>query len=186
LNRQGFFCEKIFFLISCINFAKKLNNMKKIVIIVLGILFSLNVVAQNKTINSLTYKSSAGVRVGYIGGLAGALNLKTFIGDIEAVELISNFSSAGTTFVGLYELHGDLSSEENIKWYLGGGINAGIYKVPGTSSIAVFGLSGVAGIDYKFKDMPINLALDWQPSVQFKKNYGWGGAWITAAVRYTF
>jgi hypothetical protein len=161
--------------------------MKKLYIITLGILISISSFAQNKTINSLTYKSSAGVRVGVLSNLAsGGLNLKTFISDNEAVELISIFTKNGTTFVGLYELHGDLSSEENIKWYLGGGINTSIYKVTGANSFAVFGITGVAGVDYKFKDLPINLALDWQPSFQFKKYYGWGGAWITAAVRYTF
>ena len=47
------------------------------------------------------------------------------------------------------------------------------------------GIDGVLGLDYKFKDAPINISLDWQPSVTLigaSSSPAYGGI----AVRYTF
>ena len=133
--------------------------------------------AQNKTANSLQYKTAIGVKLWNGGGVT----LKTFVKDNQALELIGFLNSAGTRITGLYEFHGDLNTEGNLKWYLGFGAHAGLYKLNNT----LFGGDGVVGMDYKFKDMPLNLALDWQPTVEFKKNYGFTGNWGGLAIRYT-
>ncbi len=133
--------------------------------------------AQNKTANSLSYKTAIGVKV-WNG--AGA-TLKTFLSERDALEFIGFFNTYGTRITGLYEFHGDLNTEGNLKWYVGFGAHVGLYKLDNT----VFGLDGVIGIDYKFANAPINLALDWQPSLELKKNYGFNSNWGGFAIRFT-
>jgi hypothetical protein len=155
----------------------KFYIMKKIILLSIFILSSILSFSQNKTANSLTYKTSVGLRLGAGGGL----NLKTFIDEKKAVEFIGFFSSKVTRIVALYEIHGDLNTESNLKWYFGFGPNIGFYK---NVSQAAIGITGAVGLDYKFKNLPLNLAIDWQPSFQSGGN-GFLGDWITLGVRYT-
>jgi hypothetical protein len=148
--------------------------MKKIVMLVVIVANVMVLQAQNKTANSLEYKTAVGLRLGAGGGL----NLKTFLDKKNALEFLGFFDSDGVRIVGLYEIHGDLSTEGNLKWYLGAGGNIGLYK-----AATVFGVTGVVGIDYKFKELPLNVAIDWQPTIQTKN--GFAGDWVTLAVRYT-
>ncbi len=45
---------------------------------------------------------------------------------------------------------------------------------------------GVIGLDYKFKDAPINVSLDWQPSFNFVGYNYFEGGWGGLGIRYTF
>lgn len=152
--------------------------MKKIGIIVAAFLivgFSSN--AQNKTANSLSYKTSAGIKIWDGAGIS----LKTFIDPKNAVEFIGFFNGNGTRISGLYEIHGDLNTESNLKWYFGPGAHIGLYH-----SLTYFGLDGVIGMDYKFKNQPINLSLDWQPSFEFGSGAGFAANYGGLGIRYTF
>ncbi len=151
--------------------------MKYLFLAALTIILVTTASAQNKTANSLSYKTAIGVKV-WNG--AGA-TLKTFLTEKDALEFIGFFNGDGTRITGLYELHGDLNTEGNLKWYVGFGAHVGLYKLDNT----VFGLDGVVGIDYKFANAPINLALDWQPSLELKKNYGFNSNWGGFAIRFT-
>ncbi len=46
-------------------------------------------------------------------------------------------------------------------------------------------MDGVLGLDYKIKGAPINVSIDWQPSINFvgygRFESGWGGL----GIRYT-
>ncbi|MCX6318354.1 MAG: hypothetical protein NTW29_13775 [Bacteroidetes bacterium] len=42
------------------------------------------------------------------------------------------------------------------------------------------------GLDYKLKTAPINISLDWQPSIEFDENLGFVGSWGGLGIRYTF
>jgi hypothetical protein len=162
----------------------KINRMKKLLLVVVC-LSALNFAfAQNKTANSTSYKSAAGVKV-WDGG---ALNLKTFLKEEkEALEFIGFFYNGGVRITGLYEWHGNLSTEGELKWYAGGGAHVNLFKVGGVSGTRV-GIDGIVGLDYKFKQMPLNVALDWQPAYEFGKDNtgGFSGNWGGLAVRYTF
>ena len=133
--------------------------------------------AQNKTANSLSYKTAIGVKVWNGAGVT----LKTFLTEKDALEFIGFFNTYGTRITGLYEFHGNLNTEGNLKWYVGFGGHVGLYK----PSITVIGVDGVIGIDYKFASAPINLALDWQPSLELKKDYGFNSNWGGFAIRFT-
>jgi hypothetical protein len=68
-------------------------------------------------------------------------------------------------------------------------VYAGFYKnefQKSYSSKMDLGIDGVLGLDYKFGGIPVNLSLDWQPSVSFTGNSGAHAAYGGVAVRYTF
>jgi hypothetical protein len=131
--------------------------------------------AQNKTANSDSYKSGIGIRVWDGAGFS----LKTFFAENQAIDLTAFFSK-NTRIVGLYQKHGDLSTEGNFKWYAGVG-----GSVVFVNSASVVGLNGVIGLDYKLRKMPINASFDWQPVLQFKNGDKYDN-WFSLAVRYTF
>jgi len=135
-------------------------------------------VAQNKTANSNSYKTAIGIKA-WNG--AGA-NLKTFIDEKNAIEVIGFFYNRATRITALYELHGDLNTEGNLKWYVGAGAHASIYK-----GYTGFGIDGVIGIDFKLPNAPLNFALDWQPALELGSGSynGFYGNWGGFAIRYT-
>ena len=159
---------------------KTRNEKMKKVIVLITILFIVKVnFAQTKTAESLTYKTAAGVKVWDGAGLT----LKTFIADKAALEFIGFFNNDGVRITGLYEYHVELNTEGNLKWYIGPGAHVVLYKGNNTT----FGIDGVVGIDYKFINLPLNISLDWQPSIEFFRGnstfiVSWGGL----GVRYTF
>jgi hypothetical protein len=154
--------------------------MKRIALVIVLAIIAVQVNAQNKTANSLTYKTGIGLKLWDGGGIT----LKTFIQDKKAVEIIGFFNGDGARVTGLYELHGDLSTEGNLKWYFGAGAHVGFYKI-NSKSKTIIGVDGVLGLDYKFKELPLNLSLDWQPSFEFESSYGFTGAFFGLSVRYT-
>lgn len=152
--------------------------MKK-VLFLFSFLLSLNfVMGQNSTANSDVYKTAIGVKIWTGAGVS----IKTFIKDNHALEFIGYFDRWGTRITGLYEIHGNLSSEGSLKWYVGPGAHVGLYK-----GITAVGVDGVVGIDYKFSNLPLNIALDWQPAFELGSGdrNGFYGNWGGLAVRFT-
>jgi hypothetical protein len=154
--------------------------MKKIYFaIVLSVFFSISDIHAQSD-----YKTAIGVKF-----YPGAFTLKHFIkADQHALEGLLYLWDRGTRITGLYEFHNEINPVNGLKWYVGPGAHVGFYnnKYGGGSS---FGVDGVLGLDYKFAKAPINLSLDWQPSVEFNSNYDNGnrfqGDWGGLAIRYT-
>ena len=95
--------------------------MKKLFVIATCI-FLVNIVgAQNKTANSIDYKTAVGIKL-WIGA---GITLKTFISEKNALEFIGYFDRYGTRITGLYEIHGNLTTEGGLKWYIGAGAHGG-------------------------------------------------------------
>jgi len=152
--------------------------MKKLAVIAICFFFVNTVSAQNKTANSGEYRTAIGIKFWDGAGL----NIKTFLTEKTALEAIAFFNSTGTRITGLYEIHGNLSTEGNLKWYVGGGAHASLYK-----NTKGGGIDGVIGVDYKFMNLPLNLALDWQPSLEIGVGSlnGFAGSYGGFAIRYT-
>ncbi|MBK8087955.1 MAG: hypothetical protein IPK31_08420 [Chitinophagaceae bacterium] len=98
--------------------------MKKLFVIATCI-FLVNIVgAQNKTANSIDYKTAVGIKLWSGAGIT----LKTFISEKNALEFIGYFDRYGTRITGLYEIHGNLTTEGGLKWYIGAGAHVGLYR----------------------------------------------------------
>jgi len=169
--------------------------MKKLHLALVCFLF-INVLAARSQSMDQTYTTALGVK---LWGDGAGISLKHFISSNRALEGIGYFWNGGTRITGLYEFHFDIVGAPGLKWYVGPGVHVGFYNdgynrnnnynnnhnnnYKGGSFV---GIDGVLGLDYKFNRAPINLSLDWQPSIEFGTNRGFYGGWGGLGIRYTF
>lgn len=122
------------------------------------------------------YQSALGVKIS--AGVAASY--KQFVANTKAIEAQSMFFSRGIRLVGLYEFHFyNIQGVDGLAWYVGPGVHAGFYR-----KSADLGIDGVIGLDYKIKNLPINLSLDWQPSYSIFGNAGLLPQFGGLAIRY--
>jgi hypothetical protein len=152
----------------------------------------------NQTWAQSDYKTAIGGRLG--APIAGSI--KHFITEAGALEGYLGFRDAGSTIYynginvtigGMYQHHFPIGDIDGFKWYIGGGALIQFYDLDDNNnhedySSTGFALNAVGGVDYKFKSIPLNLSVDWMPTVFLNKTYydnpdlGYGGI----GVRYTF
>lgn len=158
--------------------------MKKYLFIICLSIFSFAVNAQSN-VTSQNYTTAAGVKF-----YPGSFTIKHFISEKAALEGLAYFYNRGFRVTGLYEFHFDIEGAPGLKWYVGPGAHVGFYsgRKDSYNAFTRVGIDGVLGLDYKFAGAPINLSLDWQPSVDFGSKYGNGfnGNWGGFAIRYVF
>jgi hypothetical protein len=156
--------------------------------------------AQRSTPKKSYYSSSGYDYKSAIGLKSLGITYKTFIKPNRAIELVGSYWGYRATLDFAYEFHHDIESSKGLKWYIGPAAYVGMYnydryyKVNGIENGFIFGVGGIIGLDYKFKEGPFNVSLDWQPSVEFvsgedyleHSGVGFGAYWVGAAVRYTF
>lgn len=155
-------------------------NRKIILLSFIAIFACSSAFSQGNT-GSIDYKTAVGLKF-----YPGAFSVKHFLTPKSAVEGLFSFWTQGSRITGLYELHGDINSIEGLKWYFGPGVHLSFFKSDygGISP----GVDGVIGLDYKFKNAPVNISLDWQPSIELG-DYEKGrfvGDWGGLAIRYVF
>jgi hypothetical protein len=132
-----------------------------------------------------TYKTALGVKVWDGGGIS----IKHFINKKAALEGIAYFWGNGVRITGLYELHYPVKDAAGLQWYIGPGAHLGFYNRGNKNRYddgTFIGIDGVLGLDYKINNAPINLSLDWNPSIEFGDGRGFWGGWGGLGVRYTF
>jgi hypothetical protein len=128
---------------------------------------------------SQTYSTAVGIKF-----WPGAITVKHFISDDAALEGIASFWDNGFRVTGLYEIHGDISSDvPGLRWYVGPGAHLGAYN--GTwyhgnyynSGALSIGIDGIIGLEYKFNGAPIAVSADLQPYLELNHPYVdiWGG-----------
>ena len=132
------------------------------------------------------YKNAIGGRFGSANGVS----FKTGVSNNAMLELIGNFRSSGGSsyfnLTGLYEVYNPIGGAEGLNWYYGAGATIGSYKVKGVNSDVYLSANGVLGLDYKFKEAPINLSIDWVPALQLTPNTGFWGGDVGLGVRFAF
>ncbi|MDP4223560.1 MAG: hypothetical protein Q8868_09630 [Bacteroidota bacterium] len=134
------------------------------------------------------YNTGVGLRLGFYNGLA----VKHFLGDRSAVEGILVTRWRGFELTGLYEMHNQAFDIERLRWYFGGGGHIGFWNGDNTpwgeraTNYTLAGIDGVLGIEYSFREVPINVGLDWKPEVNFT---GYSVFWPEGgalSIRYIF
>lgn len=145
-------------------------------IVLLSILLSLSYFTT--TANAQNYKSAIGGRLGD----PIAASYKHFLKDSNnALEVIVGwdvFNETSFALTVLYEKHHDLFDSDIFQVYYGYGGDIGTNN----NKLRV-GIDGVAGLDFNFKEKPINVSFDFKPAIYFGDglNLVWGGG---LAVRY--
>ena len=154
--------------------------------ILTSILFAGILLQANSQSLGTSYTTAIGVKV-----YPASLSVKHFVQQNNAIEGLLAFWESGNRLTGLYEIHGDINNAEGLKWYIGPGAHIGSWNDtwkknnPTRESGMVVGVDGILGLDFKFKNVPLNMSIDWQPSFnligyQYFES-GWGGL----GIRYT-
>ncbi len=136
-------------------------------------------VSAQKNSSSFDYSTAVGVKF-YPGGIT----LKHFLNDKHALEGIAYFWNRGTRITGLYEIHNQITSIGGLRWYVGPGAHVAFYSNKYYGGATYVGIDGVLGLDYKFKEIPLNISLDWQPAFEFGDGAGFSGSWGGLGIRY--
>lgn len=159
--------------------------MKRIIFVLFTLAaFAFNSNAQNK---SSEYTTAIGVKI-----YPAAFTIKHFVKENRAVEGLAYFWNYGSRITGLYEFHGDIPGVDGLKWYAGPGVHIGFWSnrwkkdFPDRDGGIAIGIDGIGGLDYKFKGVPIDIFLDWQPSFNFVGYNYFEGGWGGTGIRYTF
>lgn len=124
------------------------------------------------------YKTGVGARFFPLG-----FSVKSMTNQRNGFEVVGYFRE-GFRVTGLYERHGILNEAQNLKWYIGGGAHVGFANKENGSDVKL-GIDGVIGLDYKFLRLPLNISLDWQPSLGLGDGDGFIGNWGGIGVRFT-
>jgi hypothetical protein len=157
--------------------------MKKILLLLLiGLSISSSSVAQD-------YKTGIGFRGGFFNGLS----IKHFVSSKAAVEGIVSSRWNGLQVTGLYEIHNVAFNTNRLNWYYGAGAHVGFWDENHKTnwgnkgeSYTVVGIDGILGLEYNFREIPINISLDWKPAWNLS---GYQGFWADGAalsIRYIF
>ena len=161
--------------------------MKKIALL-FSMLFVMAIVNEAKAQN---YQSALGLRLAF----PLAASYKFFISEPAAIELYLGIRSysIGYTFLNpgaMYQYHFPINGVDGLNWYVGGGASLYLYNFKDNYCSdcdgLAFGLNGALGLDYKFANAPINLSVDWLPTIVIAGNFsGFGGSYGALAARYT-
>ncbi len=126
-----------------------------------------------------SYKTAVGVKFSPL-----AVSIKSMSGKKKAFEFLGYFNH-GFRLTVLAEYYGNINEDKNFKWYIGGGGHVG-FASKAYGGDAKLGIDGVIGLDYKFKGLPLNLSIDWQPSYGFGDDENFTANWGGIGVRYCF
>ncbi len=157
--------------------------MKKLIfiIVIINLISSSSLPAQE-------YKTSMGLRA----GLPVGITIKHFMNREYAVEGILATRWGGFVLTGFFEREYPLRDYPGFYWFWGGGIHAGIWEAGYNPWLkidhagTVFGVDGIAGLEYSFDYLPLNLSIDLIPSFNLLGSAGWGGINGAVSVRYVF
>lgn len=148
-------------------------NNRILMVLVLTSLFTTAANAQN-------YQSAVGLRLSNGAPvLQTGLSMKHFFSEKSAVEGLINLSEP-FGFGLLYEIHQQLPVE-GLRMFGGGGGQLAFRK-----NTTYAGFSGIAGLDYCFKEVPINISLDWKPELNINPKTRFEAAAFGFTLRYAF
>jgi hypothetical protein len=133
------------------------------------------------------YKKAIGVKM-----YPSAISYKVFVKSNNAFEYLGYLSLDGFRATALYEKYMPIDGNENLTWYVGYGAHLGLWSEewkknnPNHNAGIALGVDGILGLDYKVKNAPLNLSVDWQPSFNFVGASYFESGWAGLGVRYTF
>ncbi len=119
------------------------------------------------------YKSAIGGKTGY--GLIATY--KTFLNTSSAIDVFGGIRWGGFVAGAYYLKHHPVESIDHLKWYwgVGGSFTTWDYGYVGYDNYYELGVSGVLGLDYAFDDLPLNLSVDWAPTLVLLDSYDYPG-----------
>jgi hypothetical protein len=133
------------------------------------------------------YKKAIGVKM-----YPSAISYKSFMTGSKAIEVLGYFTLDGLRTTVMIEKYSPFANTDQLSWYIGYGGHLGIWSEewkknnPTHDAGIALGVDGILGLDYKIKNAPLNLSLDWQPSFNFVGASYFESGWAGLGIRYTF
>jgi hypothetical protein len=147
--------------------------VKLIVLIIVSIFCFANADAQ-------TYRHQAGVRLGSIDQVVSSgLSYRYHFNNNKAVEALVNLRDP-VSIGAMYEIFNPIKAVDNLQWFYGAGAYASF------KGFDNFGIMGIAGIDYQFPEVPVNLSIDWKPELNIIEGVSFRAATVGVSVRFSF
>ena len=146
---------------------------------------------------SISYNANSQTAAGVRLGSPLSISLKHFINDSHALEAYvgtrGSFGYRWYTISGAYQIHKPLLEDEieGLQYYFGGGASVLFWTFDfggeGFSS-TTFAAQGYLGLNYVFEKVPINVSVDWIPTVLLGNGFttGFGAGYGSLGVRYVF
>lgn len=140
-----------------------------------------------------TYETAIGLRL----GSPTSVTVKHFLNDSHALEGYVGYRGwSGYNWFhvsGAYLIHNQIEDIDNFLWYFGGGATVFFWNYDSDFlrgnewNSTSLGIQGYLGLDYSFDDVPINLSVDWVPTIFVGSAFtsGFGAGYGALAVRYT-
>jgi len=150
----------------------KVDKLVKLFSVIIVVSFALKVNAQRNAI---------GIRFSDDFGITYKYNLK----NANWLEGIAHVGDHSLTLTGLYEIYKPTPFSKNFNWYYGGGIYVGFWGHRDNGGTYA-GLRGVLGMCYKIPDIPIDISLDWMPTIQLASDFGTDFLIFGISIRYVF
>jgi len=148
--------------------------MKKLTFTLAFILLTFSCVFAQKKSNGTGYITAIGAKF-----YPTAFTIKHRIGrDVKAEGLVYFWNGARIT--GLVEWYHYIQGLPGLTWYIGPGAHLQFSN----KNTYYFGIDGVIGLDWKIKNVPLNLSLDWQPSFDFGIGGEFKGGFGGLGIRY--
>jgi hypothetical protein len=133
-----------------------------------------------------SYQNAIGLRGGWYDGIT----FRHMLSESKAIEALFMSRWRGWNITGLYEIQKPLK-DEGLDWYYGvgahlGGYDAHYYYEKGNPHYyddryaTAIGLDGIIGIEYTFKDFPLNIGADIHPLMDMSHGELW--FWFDGAI----
>lgn len=152
--------------------------MKKIGVMLILTCMINGVHAQNIKRSSF-YRTSLGAKYLPLG-----ITLKQEVYRNQLVEAVFYFFE-GARITGLYEFHQRFENSNSFRWYFGPGFHVQFNDNEASNNgYNYVGLDAVLGIDWKIKNAPLNVSVDWQPSFDFINRDNFKGGFGGLSIRY--
>jgi hypothetical protein len=132
------------------------------------------------------YTTAIGVKM-----YPSAISYKKFTKSNKAIEALGYFTLDGFRATIMREIYSPIEGAEHLSWYVGYGGHLGIWSEewkknnPNHNAGIAVGVDGILGLDYKIKNAPLNISVDWQPSFNFVGSSYFESGWAGLGIRYT-
>lgn len=137
-------------------------------------------------LHAQNYKTGLGIRLSSKDPVINnSVSFKYFIDEKTAVEALLTFDKRAA-IGALVEFHKPVASAEGLDWFYGAGAYIGLDTDKNIRDRSLMGAMGIVGLDYKFPNIPLNLALDWKPELNIIDNINFEPAAIGFTMRFTF
>jgi len=140
------------------------------------------------SLSSQDFDSAVGLRIGF----PLSITYKKFINETGAIEGYvgyRNFIGASNLSLNAaYQIHKDIDEVDRLQYYYGAGASVVNWNVKFGNGATSLGLQGYLGLSYTVDGAPVNVSIDWIPTLFINGLAGYGRGFSvgygTIAARY--